>query len=67
MREGLTTRLRNAIGERRGVLLDKWEVVRVFALLEQEKRWGRYRNTVERVYETRIDCPCGPGEARLSA
>ena len=37
------------------------------ALSNDEGAYGRYRDFVEHVYETRIDAKCGPGGARRVA
>jgi hypothetical protein len=66
MRTGLFRRLKKAVVKNRGVVLDQWEAARVLKVLEEEaeRLYGRNRSTVERVYETRIDCKRGPGGAR---
>lgn len=65
-RPGLFKRLRKAVAENRGVALDRHEAARVLKMLETEAEmlYGRNRSTVQRVYETRIDCKPVPGEAR---
>ncbi len=50
--------------EIRNAIKDEIEFLRKRALNRREGVYGRYRDFVERVYETRVDCRLVPGEAR---
>lgn len=63
MKVSIVGRLMRAKEEWRGVRFNRRDVRVLLAALEHLP-FGRYRDEVERVYETRIDCNVEPGEAR---